>query len=81
MKKAQLKVLKQQANHIFDALSTLQEVLEDAREKYDSRSEKWQESEAGEKLQAAIDYLESVTSELESNHDTICDILSTYEYE
>ncbi len=48
------------------ARTTLQAMYEEMRGYYEERTEEWQESEKGEALQARIDALESIITDLDS---------------
>lgn len=61
------------------AAANLQDILDELQEKFDGRSEKWQESEKGEEAQAELDVLQEAIRELESAASTAGSALSELE--
>ena len=53
-----------QKTTISEALSCFEEMKDSLQEKYDAKSEKWQESEVGEAFYGVIESLESVVDSL-----------------
>lgn len=64
----QLRALLEQASAIRCAI---EEIVNSAQDRYDERSEKWQESEAGEEVSSKIDTLRDVTYDLENIESNI----------
>lgn len=64
MSKAQKQTLTRADNIISDILGQLEEVRDDWQGIYDERSEKWQESDAGEAALSNIEYLDSAIDSL-----------------
>lgn len=71
MKKSQLNKLKKYESKIIDLREDLEILLEEMQDDYDSKSERWQESEKGEELQGQISTLENIVNAI---HDAECDI-------
>lgn len=66
MNKEQKAILQDAENAVDEKVSALGDVLDELQEKFDGMSEKTQEGEKGEALQAEIDDLEEVISNLEN---------------
>lgn len=64
----------------YDNIVAAQEYISELRDKkqeaFDNKSEKWQESDAGEKAQEDIDILESLAETIQSAADEIDDAFS-----
>lgn len=59
----QLRALLEQVSAIR---SQIEEIVNSAQDRYDERSEKWQESEAGEEASSKIDALRDTPDDLEN---------------
>lgn len=71
MKKSQLNKLKKYESKIIDLREDLEILLGEMQDDYDSKSERWQESEKGEELQEQISSLENIVNAIQ---DAECDI-------
>jgi hypothetical protein len=56
---------KDRRNRIANIISDLDDILSEEQDAYDNLPESFQQSERGEKMQEAIDYLEEAKSSLE----------------
>jgi chromosome segregation ATPase len=66
MNQANIKFITKQAEQLRSILEHLQLKQEDLQETFDSASEKWQESERGEKWQEELSSLEDAINNLEA---------------
>jgi chromosome segregation ATPase len=66
MNQANIKFVTKQAEQLRSILEHLQLKQEDLQETFDSASEKWQESEKGEKWQEELSSLEDAINNLEA---------------
>lgn len=62
---------------IENSRSELEIIKDELQDKYDSKSEKWQEGEAGEKMQSDISELEEALNELESARDRLDNVFES----
>ena len=67
MNQANIKFITKQAEQLRSILEQLQLKHEDLQETFDSASEKWQESEKGEKWQEWLSTLEDAINNLEAS--------------
>ena len=58
-----------------DIRSLIEEIQQDEQERFDSRSEKWQESDKGQEAQAALDALADIVNTLQDAEDNLEDLL------
>jgi hypothetical protein len=61
------------------AVGTQRNVKESLQDDFDSKSEKWQESEKGDDAQDIINCLETMAEELETAYDSLNSITSEFE--
>lgn len=73
MKREQL--IQAALDHISSARDILQPQLEASEATFESRSEKWQESEKGEELQSKIESLTDIINDLENAYDNLENLL------
>lgn len=79
MKKGLLKRIKAIADKLSELQSELTAIKDDAQDYFDSRSEKWQESEKGETAQEEIERIEEFADEIENINIDIEDFINTIE--
>lgn len=85
MKKTNLTALQTAWNKVGEARGLLEwardcteDVLNDEQEVFDSRSEKWQESERGEQAQEQLDTLQSILDAINNSYDNDTDEVVGY---
>jgi hypothetical protein len=71
MKAGDMKLLKKFLGDVEQMIDTLTPVRDGWQDAYDVKSEKWQESDKGEKLQERINSLSSALDNLESAKDDL----------
>lgn len=76
MNKDQKEKLEAVVIRLSDDIELLEEIQNDWQEVFDERSEKWQESEKGEKWSDRIDDLSTSIEEMQSAMENIDDILN-----
>ena len=75
MKSTNRNALESAKGKLSDARSLIEEIQQDEQERFDSRSEKWQESDKGQEAQAALDALDDIVTMLEDIDDNLEDLL------
>jgi chromosome segregation ATPase len=78
MNQANIKFVTKQAEQLSSILDNLKLKHEDLQETFDSASEKWQESEKGEKWQMDLSNLEDAINNLEASLNNL-DEIADYE--
>ena len=78
MKAQHEKILRDVINTIFECKEKIEQLREDVslireeiQESFDSKTEKWQESDTGEKVQDEINALDYIHSHLDNSYDSI----------
>lgn len=77
MKKAQVKKLKEMIATMQGLLSEFETIRDEVQEAYDAKSDRWKESEKGEKAQEEISNLEAV--DIEGTIDALSEVASQYD--
>ena len=75
MKSTNRNALESAKGKLSDARSLIEQIQQDEQERFDSRSEKWQESDKGQEAQAALDALADIVTMLEDIDDNLEDLL------
>lgn len=76
MNKSNLKKLTKFREQLADMRDVLDDLAGSARDQLDNATERWADSEAGQKCAEELELLESAASEVESAESTIQDLLS-----
>jgi len=71
MTKDQEKLINELVDRIYDVLVGLEAVQSEEQDYYDSRSEKWQDSDKGQELETRIEQLQSAYDDLENAKGTL----------
>jgi hypothetical protein len=79
MKKAHQTDLQKAEALLEEAQNLITNVKESLQDDFDSKSEKWQESEKGDDAQDIINCLETMAEELETAYDSLNSITSEFE--
>lgn len=77
MKQAQVKKLKAMIGRLQEMQSEFETIKDEVQEAYDAKSEKWQESEKGEKAQDELSEFENI--DIESLIDALDGLASQYD--
>lgn len=75
MKAINKKALEGMKERLGDIRVSIDEIIQDETERFDSRSERWQESDNGQQAQAALDTLADIATSLEDIEDNLEDLL------
>lgn len=70
-------VIKSVVSKIEQAREAIEVLMDEWQEKFDSASEKWQESEKGEALDSAISVLDTAKDELDSQVTELEELLNS----
>ena len=71
MNKQRRKAIQQALDQIADLRTSIEEINEEAQESFDNLPESFQDSEKGETIQEAIDFLETATGAFDEVIDSL----------
>lgn len=77
MNKAQVKKIKSMVSSMQEMLSDIETIKDQLNETFDGKSDRWKESEKGEKAQEEISNIEAI--DVESIIDALDEIASQYD--
>ena len=77
--KTDVKRIAKIASQLYEAQDRLREMLERYQEKLEAKSERWQESDAGQQAQDFLSNLEQATDDAEALANALDDLTSTEE--
>lgn len=81
MKKTDMTYLSMLQGSLNEACERVTVLFDGAQEAFDSRSEKWQESEKGDEMQERISHLETITTNLEDAIIALEELTGNFEFE
>lgn len=76
MKKNNINLILKHKEELEKIMSSLEDIQNEEEERYESKSENWQNSEKGEQAKECLDYLESILGDLRFACSNVDDIIS-----